>query len=96
MKPFEIVAHRGITDTYPENTIPAFEQAIELGAVHLHPTQLTPKVVEQVRNSGIEIHAWDVNDEQSLKICTELGIPRICTDNFQQAKSFRQTLLAVN
>jgi glycerophosphoryl diester phosphodiesterase len=30
MKPFEIVAHRGIPDTYPENTIPAFERAIEL------------------------------------------------------------------
>ena len=32
MKPFEIVAHRGIPDIYPENTIPAFERAIELGA----------------------------------------------------------------
>jgi len=32
MKPFEIVAHRGVPDTYPENTIPAFERAIELGA----------------------------------------------------------------
>jgi len=32
MKPFEIVAHRGVHDIYPENTLFAFERAIELGA----------------------------------------------------------------
>lgn len=32
MKPFEIVAHRGVTVDYPENTIPAFQKAIQLGA----------------------------------------------------------------
>jgi glycerophosphoryl diester phosphodiesterase len=32
MKPFEIVAHRGVPDIHPENTIPAFERAVELGA----------------------------------------------------------------
>jgi glycerophosphoryl diester phosphodiesterase len=32
MKPFELVAHRGVPDIHPENTIPAFERAIELGA----------------------------------------------------------------
>jgi len=32
VRPFEIVAHRGITDNAPENTLPAFEQAVELGA----------------------------------------------------------------
>jgi glycerophosphoryl diester phosphodiesterase len=29
---FEIVAHRGVTGGVPENTIPSFERAIELGA----------------------------------------------------------------
>lgn len=29
---FEIVAHRGVTDEAPENTLPAFLKAIELGA----------------------------------------------------------------
>jgi glycerophosphoryl diester phosphodiesterase len=29
---FEIVAHRGVATVYPENTIPAFLSAIELGA----------------------------------------------------------------
>jgi len=32
MHPFKIVAHRGITTDAPENTLPAFERAIELGA----------------------------------------------------------------
>ena len=35
-------------------------------AVHLHPSQLSEKVVNTLHNQGIEIHAWDVNDEQFL------------------------------
>ena len=59
-------------------------------AVHLHPTQLSPEVVSAVRSWGIEVHAWDVNDEQSLNRAVELGIPRICTDKLQQMLDFRQ------
>mgnify|MGYP002350518234 FL=1 len=32
MKPWQIVAHRGIPDLAPENTLPAFQRALELGA----------------------------------------------------------------
>ncbi len=32
MKPFEIVAHRGIPGEAPENTIASYQLAIELGA----------------------------------------------------------------
>jgi len=59
-------------------------------AVHLHPGQLTEEVVRSVRGRGIEIHAWDVNDETALKLTSDLGIPRICTDRFLQAKAFRE------
>ncbi|MEO8357867.1 MAG: glycerophosphodiester phosphodiesterase [Chloroflexota bacterium] len=62
-------------------------------AVHLHPTQLAHEVISNIRKQGIQIHAWDVNDEQSLKTCAELEIQKICTDKFQQAKTFRQSLL---
>lgn len=58
-------------------------------AVHLHPTQLSPNIVSTLQKRGIQIHAWDVNDEQSLEIIEALGIPRICTDRFQQALAFR-------
>jgi glycerophosphoryl diester phosphodiesterase len=59
-------------------------------AVHLHPAQLSSEVVSPVRSWGIEVHAWDVNDEQSLNRAMELGIPRICTDKLQRALDFRQ------
>jgi glycerophosphoryl diester phosphodiesterase len=61
-------------------------------AVHLHPTQLTEAVVAAVRGQGVEIHAWDVNDERSLDIVTNLGIPRLCTDKFVQAFAYREKL----
>jgi glycerophosphoryl diester phosphodiesterase len=61
-------------------------------AVHLHPSQLTVDVVAAIHQRGIEIHAWDVNDVQSLDIVSHLGIPRICTDQFQQAFAYRKNL----
>jgi glycerophosphoryl diester phosphodiesterase len=61
-------------------------------AVHLHPTQLSKTVVTTLRQQGIEIHVWDVNDQPSLKICTEFDIPRLCTDDFKQAHAFRENM----
>lgn len=61
-------------------------------AVHLHPSQLSESVVTTLRGQGFEIHAWDVNDEQSLMTIDRLRIPRICTDNFVQALNFRSNL----
>ncbi len=65
-------------------------------AVHLHPTQLTSQVVDKIKKNNIEIHTWDVNDEQTLKAVADLDIPKICTDNFQQIKNFRQHLMLAN
>jgi glycerophosphoryl diester phosphodiesterase len=61
-------------------------------AVHLHPTQLTEAVVAAVRGQGVEIHAWDVNDEPSLELVARLGIPRLCTDRFAQAYAYREKI----
>jgi glycerophosphoryl diester phosphodiesterase len=61
-------------------------------AVHLHPTQLSETIVDALRHQGIEIHAWDVNDEESLDLITKIDIPRICSDNFKQALVYRNTL----
>jgi glycerophosphoryl diester phosphodiesterase len=58
-------------------------------AVHLHPTQLSRAVVATIQQQGIAIHAWDVDDEQSLNTVLDLGIPRICTNQFEQAFNFR-------
>ena len=61
--------------------------------VHLHPTQLSEGVVSAIYHHGIEIHAWDVNDEQSLEIVVKYAIPRICTDKFKEALAFREKCL---
>lgn len=58
-------------------------------AVHLHPSQLSEPVVSFLRKNGIEIHVWNVNDIASLEIINGFCIPRICTDNFELAKFFR-------
>lgn len=58
-------------------------------AVHLHPTQLSTDVVSFIRKQGIEIHTWDVNDEESLRTSVQFSIPRLCTDQFQLAFDFR-------
>jgi glycerophosphoryl diester phosphodiesterase len=58
-------------------------------AVHLHPTQLSRAVVATIQQQGIAIHAWEVDDEQSLGTVVDLGIPRICTNKFEQALRFR-------
>jgi glycerophosphoryl diester phosphodiesterase len=63
-------------------------------AVHLHPTQLTETIVTALHHQGIDIHAWDVNDQQSLMKVTKFGIPRLCTDNLKQALAFRDRLTA--
>ena len=58
-------------------------------AVHLHPAQLSYQVAEAIRTQGIELHCWDVNDEQSLNVVRELDIPKICTDRISLAVEFR-------
>ncbi len=63
-------------------------------AVHLHPSQLALDVVSAIRRQGIEVHAWDVNDEQALRTAVDLKVPRVCTDRLQQALQFRQALLS--
>jgi hypothetical protein len=59
-------------------------------AVHLHLTQLSAEVVEFIRGQGIEIHAWDVNDEAGLATVATLDILRACTDNFRRVLAYRE------
>jgi glycerophosphoryl diester phosphodiesterase len=62
-------------------------------AVHLHPTQLSPEVIADIRQHGIEIHAWEVNDESTWRLMAELDVPRICTDNLQLVHDLRERML---
>jgi glycerophosphoryl diester phosphodiesterase len=69
-----------------------FSRLAHARAVHLHPTQLSEMVVKALHQQNIEIHAWDVNDEQTLMTVAKLGIPRICTDNFKHVRAFRDKM----
>lgn len=62
-------------------------------AVHLHPSQISGPVVKGLRQEGVEVHAWDVNDEQAHDAAAQNDIPKICTDNFEQALDFRRRYL---
>jgi glycerophosphoryl diester phosphodiesterase len=61
-------------------------------AVHLHPTQLSPEVVTTIRQHGIEVHGWEVNDEGTLQAMVALRIPRLCTDQLAPALAVRQSM----
>lgn len=61
-------------------------------AVHLHPTQLAPPVIDAIRAEGVDVHAWEANDEASLQAAATLEIPRICTDQSRKALAFCQRL----
>jgi glycerophosphoryl diester phosphodiesterase len=58
-------------------------------AVHLHPTQLTERVVAEVRSAGVEVHAWDVNDVPMLQLCADLDLPWVTTDHLEEALAWR-------
>lgn len=58
-------------------------------AVHLHPSQLSNAVVTAVRNAGLEVHAWDVNDQTSFETIVRHGVHTICTDRLEEALEFR-------
>lgn len=58
-------------------------------AVHLHPTQFTENVVSDIRNRGLDVHAWDVNDEASLKLASALNIVKFSTDKLEKVLNFR-------
>lgn len=58
-------------------------------AVHLHPSQLSPTTLDTLRRSGISVHTWDANSLEALGLVSELGIPRLDTDQPAQALAFR-------
>jgi glycerophosphoryl diester phosphodiesterase len=64
-------------------------------AVHLHPSQLSEEMVKVLKSRGIQTHAWDVNSVDLLAFVTDIGIPRICTDEFRMAHAYREGKTAI-
>jgi glycerophosphoryl diester phosphodiesterase len=70
-------------DVVAYNAIHRAKQA-KARAVHLHPTQLYDEVVNNVREHGIQIHAWDVNSKEDLLPVLDFNITRMSTDNLDE------------
>lgn len=47
----------------------------------------TRKTIARLKEMGIPIHVWTLNDEKSMKLAKESGITGIITDNLDLAKS---------
>jgi hypothetical protein len=58
-------------------------------AVHLHPTQLTAEVVQNIWEQSLEVHSWDINNLEALETISNLGIPKFTTDELQLSLDFR-------
>jgi glycerophosphoryl diester phosphodiesterase len=50
-------------------------------AVHLHVSQLSPRIADFVRGNGLDIHCWDVNSLDTWNTIAALGIEQFTTDN---------------
>jgi glycerophosphoryl diester phosphodiesterase len=49
-------------------------------AVHLHPTQLSKELIQFVLREGMQIHSYDVNNQEYLDKVLTLEIPRFDTE----------------
>jgi glycerophosphoryl diester phosphodiesterase len=58
--------------------------------IHLHPSQLSQQVINTLQKKGFYVHAWDVNDINTLKKMLELNIERICTDDCRLMINYRR------
>lgn len=58
-------------------------------AVHLHPSQLDPAAVSALRASGVDVHAWAVNDDATFESAVALGITQCDTDEPERMLALR-------
>lgn len=53
-------------------------------AVHLQTSQLSPAGVDRIRDAGIEIHCWGVNDDADFESVVTFGIQKFDTDSLSK------------
>jgi glycerophosphoryl diester phosphodiesterase len=93
---FDLQGHRGARGLAPENTLPAYRRALELGVDTLGcdmaitaaggkiwaPNQgyLTPAMLAEAHTFGIVVIPWTVNDPAMMTKLIEMGIDGIISD----------------
>lgn len=50
-------------------------------AVHLHPSQLSPSVIDLIRAHDLAVHSWDIDDLATRDTIRSLGVEQFTTDN---------------
>ena len=50
-------------------------------AVHLHPSQLSPAVIEKVQSPDLAVHSWDIDSLAIWDHIRSLGVEQFTTDN---------------
>jgi glycerophosphoryl diester phosphodiesterase len=99
----EIIAHRGIRDRYPENSLPAFEAALDAGAdaveldVHatrdgivvVHHDPILPRVVDSPI-AGRPIASTEFRELTDFELAPGVGLPAL--EDVLQAIGARATL----
>lgn len=58
-------------------------------AVHLGPSQLDATVVRNLRDAGLQVHSYEVNDEATFALMSDLGITRFSTDDVPRLVAIR-------
>ena len=95
----EIIAHRGASRERPENTLAAFERAIELGAggvefdVHLHPDGVLRVHHDPLPAAGDDKHAPPPTLAESLRVIAGGGLTAYC--ELKSAGTAQGTLAAI-
>lgn len=49
--------------------------------VHLYPNQLSDEVLATIRASGIEVHVYPVDDQQTVELVARHRVPEVITDD---------------
>lgn len=75
-------AHRGASGYAPENTLIAFEKAVEMGDA-MHPALYNlqyPGFRKDCKKHGKRVHTWTVNEEQYMRMVCEMQVDAMITD----------------
>ena len=56
--------------------------------VHLHPTQLSEAGVDGLREAGIEVHCWGVNNAEHFEAVRRFEITKFDTDHLEEILGF--------